>query len=96
MIGGGVRLGARAFLLQQVTLGAPAPTPDRQERMPRIGDDVFLGAGAKVIGEVEIGDRVFIGANALVTCDLADDSRVLCRQDLDISTRSPAIEQPTV
>ena len=36
------------------------------------GDNVFIGAGAKVIGGVKIGSDVKIGANAVVTKDLPD------------------------
>ena len=38
-----------------------------------IGDNVLLGAGAKVIGELSIGDNVIVGANAVVTRDVPTD-----------------------
>ena len=41
---------------------------------PVIGDDVDIGAGAKVLGAIRIGNRVSIGANAVVICDVPDDS----------------------
>ncbi|MBC7786594.1 MAG: serine acetyltransferase [Methylophilaceae bacterium] len=41
---------------------------------PWIGDDVDIGAGAKVLGNIKIGNRVSIGANAVVLCDVPDDS----------------------
>jgi serine O-acetyltransferase len=37
---------------------------------PTIGDDVFIGAGAKVIGGVHVGDGAKIGANAVVVKDV--------------------------
>lgn len=40
----------------------------------RLGDDVIMGVGAKIIGKVVIGNRVKIGANALVIRDLPDDA----------------------
>lgn len=40
---------------------------------PRIGDNVDIGAGAKVLGDIRIGDNVLIGANAVVLCDVPDD-----------------------
>lgn len=43
---------------------------------PRIGDNVFIGAGAKVLGAVNIGNNVSIGANALVLKDVEDDVTV--------------------
>jgi len=41
---------------------------------PWIGDDVDIGAGAKVLGRIRIGNRVAIGANAVVITDVPDDS----------------------
>ena len=37
---------------------------------PVIGNDVYIGAGARVLGDVRIGDGVTIGANAIVTRDI--------------------------
>jgi serine O-acetyltransferase len=37
---------------------------------PKIGSRVFVGAGAKILGNVTIGDDVVIGANAVVTKDI--------------------------
>lgn len=41
---------------------------------PRFGNNVDIGAGAKVLGDITIGDNVFIGANAVVTCDVPSNS----------------------
>lgn len=41
---------------------------------PCIGNDVDIGAGAKLLGQIKIGNRVSIGANAVVLCDIPDDS----------------------
>jgi acetyltransferase-like isoleucine patch superfamily enzyme len=38
----------------------------------RVGDDVWLGTGAKVLDGVTLGSRVVVGANAVVTGDLPD------------------------
>jgi serine O-acetyltransferase len=40
---------------------------------PVIGNDVDIGAGAKILGPIRIGDRVVIGANAVVITDVPDD-----------------------
>lgn len=40
---------------------------------PQIGDNVDIGAGAKVLGNIRIGNNVGIGANAVVLCDVPDD-----------------------
>jgi serine O-acetyltransferase len=40
---------------------------------PTIGDNVDIGAGAKILGPITIGDNVIIGANAVVICDVPND-----------------------
>jgi serine O-acetyltransferase len=41
---------------------------------PRLGDNVDVGAGAKVLGSITIGDNVLIGANAVVVRDVPSNS----------------------
>ena len=43
---------------------------------PIIGDRVYIGAGAKVIGKVRVGNNVAIGANSVVTKDVPDNAVV--------------------
>ncbi len=45
-----------------------------EPKAPEIGDDVDIGAGAKLLGPIKIGNRVVIGANAVVIHDIPDDS----------------------
>ncbi len=40
---------------------------------PKIGNNVYIGAGAKVLGDIRIGNNVIIGANAVVIKDAADN-----------------------
>ncbi|HET6874149.1 MAG TPA: DapH/DapD/GlmU-related protein [Acidimicrobiales bacterium] len=60
------RIGANLQVHQGVTVGWDY----RGDRRPIIGDDVFIGAGAKVLGAITIGDGARIGANAVVLCDV--------------------------
>jgi serine O-acetyltransferase len=85
VIGGYARIGRNALLLHQVTIGSPSPKV--VEKMPVIGDNVFIGAGAKVIGEIRIGDDVFIGVNAIVAQDIPDGSRVLSTAGIEVTPR---------
>lgn len=41
---------------------------------PQFGNNVDIGAGAKILGDIKIGNNVFIGANAVVLCDVPDNS----------------------
>jgi len=85
VVGNGVVIGRDCLLMQNVTLGAP--TLARIGDMPRLGDRVTVGAGASVIGPVEVGDDVFVGAHALVTEDVPSGSKVLCRQQIEVRPR---------
>ncbi len=60
-------LGENCSLSQGVTIGVLGGA---REGVPRIGNDVYLGAGAKVLGELSIGDGARIGANAVVLKDV--------------------------
>jgi serine O-acetyltransferase len=37
---------------------------------PKIGDKVFIGAGARILGDITIGDEALIGANSVVIRDV--------------------------
>lgn len=77
IIGHNVRLGRNVSVYQGVTLGgAGGKTRPDGTTQPHVGDDVFIGPGAKVLGPVDIGDRAFIGANAVVVRDVPADAMV--------------------
>jgi serine O-acetyltransferase len=59
-------IGANCYVHQGVTIGWDY----RSERGPIVGDNVFIGTGAVVLGAVTIGDGARIGANAMVMCDV--------------------------
>ena len=54
------RVGENATVISQVTFGTRTDA-----RWPRIGDHCFFGAGARVLGGIEIGDGASVGANAV-------------------------------
>jgi len=85
VIGGYAQIGSGATILHAVTIGGPYPS--RRREMPTVGDDVFLGAGAMVIGDIHVGDRVFVGAGAMVTEDIPDDSLVVSEATIEIKPR---------
>jgi len=58
-------IGKNCNLSQGVTIGM-VPR-GRGMGCPKIGDNVYIAPGAKIIGKVEIGDNVAIGANCVVT-----------------------------
>lgn len=64
VINGAVRGGSHVYIEHQVTIGA------EKGLSPVIGDRVFIGAGAKIVGPVTIGDGARVGANAVVVKDV--------------------------
>jgi serine O-acetyltransferase len=66
------KIGKNCWINQQVTIGYSNDTD-----CPTIGDDVFIFAGAKVIGNVSVGNNSTIGANAVVLRDVPDNCTVV-------------------
>lgn len=64
-IGETARIGNNVSLLQGVVLGADGNA--RGDRHPKIGDGVMIGAGARIIGNIEVGRCSRIGAGSVVT-----------------------------
>ena len=63
-----VIVGNDCMIMQQVTIGMIG-----EGEVPTIGNRVYIGAGAKIIGKVSVGDGARIGANAVVTQDVPDN-----------------------
>jgi serine O-acetyltransferase len=83
VINGSVRGGSNVYVEHQVTIGA-----ERRES-PVIGNDVFIGAGAKIIGSVTIGDGARIGANAVVVHDVPPHTTVVGIPARPVKRREP-------
>lgn len=74
VINGGVKGGKNVVIESGVVVGAARN--GFPVEVPELGDDVFIGAGAKILGGVRIGSNVRIGANAVVVKDVPDDVTV--------------------
>ena len=68
-------IGEDVTLFQGVTLGGTGK--ERGKRHPTIGNNVVIGAGAKVLGNITIGANSMIGANAVVVRDVPEHSTVV-------------------
>lgn len=68
-------IGRNCNISQGVTLGQV--NRGALQGCPTIGDNVFIGPGAKVIGAITIGNNVAIGANCVVTKDIPDNAVVV-------------------
>jgi serine O-acetyltransferase len=71
IIHGGARFGDNCRIRSGVVVGLQRVT---EKGVPLIGDNVDIGSGAKVLGNIRIGNNVAIGANAVVVRDVPDNS----------------------
>jgi serine O-acetyltransferase len=69
-IHGDVKLGKFCNISQENTFGIAGRGDKRG--VPEIGDFIYIGPGAKIIGKVKVGNHAAIGANAVVTRDVPD------------------------
>ncbi|EGP57046.1 serine acetyltransferase [Agrobacterium tumefaciens F2] len=65
-------IGANCWINQQVSIGYTSSTG-----APRIGDNVTINAGAKVLGDITVGDNAKVGANAVVIKNVPSDCTVV-------------------
>ena len=75
VIGETAIIGDDVLLYQGVTLGGTGL--QKGKRHPTVGNNVVIGAGAKVLGNITIGDSSYIGANAVVIKDVPPNSTVV-------------------
>ena len=75
VIGGTAVVGRDVTIYQGVTLGGTSL--QRKKRHPTIGDNVVVGSGAAVLGDITIGENVKIGANSVVVKDVPPNSTVV-------------------
>lgn len=75
VIGETTVIGDNVILYQGVTLGGTGL--QKGKRHPTIGNNVVIGCGAKVLGNITVGDNAYIGANAVVVRDVPPNSTIV-------------------
>jgi serine O-acetyltransferase len=75
VIGETAVVGNDCVIFHGVTLGGTKF--DSTKRHPTIGNNVLIGAGAKILGPINIGNNVRIGANSVITKSIGDDQIVV-------------------
>jgi serine O-acetyltransferase len=75
VIGETAVIGDDVLIYQGVTLGGTGL--EKGKRHPTIGNNVVIGGGAKVLGNITVGDNSYIGANAVVIKDVPPNSTVV-------------------
>jgi len=74
VVNDGCIIGKNCNISHDVTIGA-SYRGDKQG-IPKIGNNVFIGPGAKIFGAIRVGDNVAIGSNSVVTHDVPDNAVV--------------------
>ena len=72
VIGETAEVGDDVLMYHGVTLGGKSLKEGK--RHPTVGNNVIIGAGAKLIGPISVGDNVKIGANAVITKDVPENN----------------------
>jgi len=75
VIGHDVEVGQNVRIQQNVTLGRPEP--NREAGYPTVGNNVRIGAGSAVLGDIELGDGSVVGANSVVLEDVPSNVTVV-------------------
>ena len=91
VIGETAIIGDNVTLYQGVTLGGVSL--NKKKRHPTLGNNIEVGAGAKILGPINIGNNVKIGANSVVTKDIPNNSIVVGVPGRIIKGDSDVIEQ---
>ena len=86
VIGETTIIGDNVVLYQGVTLGGR--TSNAIKRHPTVGNNVLIGAGAKILGNIKIGNNVKIGAGAIVINDLEEQKTVVAEIAKEMNQRS--------
>lgn len=77
IVHGDARIGSNCRLQGGANIGNYSMSPEKTTgHAPKIGDNVYIGPGAKLFGKIVIGDNVRIGANAVVNKDVIDNVTV--------------------
>lgn len=75
VIGETAELGGRITIYHGTTLGGTGK--EKGKRHPTVGDNVVIGAGSKVLGNIKIGSNSKIGANSVVLDDVPEGATVV-------------------
>ena len=75
VIGETAELGDRITIYHGTTLGGTGK--EKGKRYPTVGDNVVIGAGSKVLGNIKIGSNSKIGANSVVLDDVPEGATVV-------------------
>lgn len=101
-ISNSAHIGKNVVIFHQVTIGSVMTKGSKNIGAPTIEDDVYIGCGAKIIGNVRVGHHARIGANATVSKDVPPNSvtimngmESIIREEVMDNSFSPNNWEPT-
>ncbi|MCE2813591.1 MAG: serine acetyltransferase [Planctomycetaceae bacterium] len=83
-VSSGAIVGRNCVIFQQVTIGSNTLVDSKGAGFPVIGHDCYIGAGAKIIGNVKVGNLVRIGANSVVYKDVPNECVVTAGEQVTL------------
>lgn len=87
VIGETCKIGDDCYILNGVILGSPDISDNTSEnRHPTLGNDVQIGAFARIFGPVTIGDHVIINPHCVITMDIPSNTEVVIVNQLQLTT----------
>ena len=94
VIGESAVIGDNCTIYHGVTLGGTGKEKGKK-RHPTIGNNVLIGAGAKVLGPSTVGDNSLIGANTFVSFDVEPNSTVVGAKGRIVRKRNEKVGSPS-
>ncbi len=76
-ISDGARIGRDCTIMQNVTIGSNTLAQSKKNGAPTLGDNIFIGANATIIGGISLGDNCRVGSNCCVFVNIADNHTVV-------------------
>ena len=73
----GIVINSKVVGGNNITLESGVVIGDEKGRSPSLGNEIFVGSGAKIIGDLRLGDGVKVGANAVVTRSAGEGATLL-------------------
>lgn len=87
VVNGNARIGEWCDIHQGVNIGQNI----EKDSVPRIGNNVWIGPGAKLFGKIQIGDNTMIGANAVVNSSFKEGNVRIAGIPAKIVSNSPNV-----
>lgn len=83
-ISNSAHIGKNVVIFHQVTIGSNMIAGGVKNGAPSIGNNVYIGCGAKLIGNITIGDNARIGANCIVVKDVQANSVAVTKGTVNV------------